>query len=100
MFLGIFERILLILVITLLERKPLFCEFFHFRDLYRLKLTGDFSRLIIFQYMMKLSFETMQTEPGRRKEQGWHAHPPGRATLCLLLLGASHPSSKSSRSFP
>ena len=32
--------------------------FYSFRDLYRLKLTGDFSRIIIFQNMTIQSFET------------------------------------------
>ena len=65
MFLGISLRIPLILVITLQDRKLLFCVFFRFRDLYGLKLTGDFSWIIIFQYMTKLSFEITQTESRR-----------------------------------
>ena len=77
MFLGIFQMIPLILVITLQDRKTLFCVFFSFRDLYGLKLIGDFSRNIIFQYMTKLGFETTQTEPGRRKGPRWLAHPLG-----------------------
>ena len=100
MILGISLGVPLILVITLQDRKTLFCVFFSFRDWYELKLTGDFSRIIIFQYMMKHSFETMQTESRRRKEQGWRAPPPGRATYTLLPFGASQPSSKSSRRFP
>ena len=100
MFLGIFQRIPLILVITLQDRKPLFCVFFRFRDLYGLKLTGDFSWIIIFQYMTKLSFEITQMKIRRRKEPGWCAPPPRRATYTLLPFGASQPSSKSSRRFP
>ena len=61
-----------ILVITLQDRKPLFCVFFSFRDLYGLKLTGDFSRINIFQYMTIRSIEMKQTESGGRKEQGHH----------------------------
>ena len=100
MFLGISLRIPLILVITLQDRKTLFCVSFRFRDRYGLKLTGDFTRIIIFQNMTIQSFEITQTESRRRKEPGWHAPPPGRATWCLLLFGASQPSSKSSRRFP
>ena len=62
MFLGILQRIPVILVITLQDRKILFCVFFSFRDLYGLKLTGDFSRIIIFQDMTIRSFETPQME--------------------------------------
>ena len=62
MFLRISLRIPLILVITLQDKKPLFCVFFSFRDLYGLKLTRDFSRIIIFQNMMIRSFEITQTE--------------------------------------
>ena len=86
MFLGISQRIPLILVITLQDRKTLFCVFFSFRDLYGLKLTGDFSRINIFQYMTKLSFEITQTESRRGKEYRWHAHPPGTPPM---LLGSS-----------
>ena len=82
------------------DRKTLFCVFSRFRDLYGLKLTGDFSRIIIFRNMTKLSFGITQTESRRRKEQGWRAPPPGRATTSLLPFGASQPSSKSSRRFP
>ena len=74
MFLGISLRVPLILVITLQDRKTLFCVFFSFRDLYGLKLTGDFLRINIFQYMTKLSFEITQTEPGGGKYTRWRAH--------------------------
>ena len=95
MFLEIFQRIPLILIITLQDRKkPVLCIFFRFRDLYGLKLTGDFSRIIIFQYMMKHNFEITHTESRRRKEHGWRAPPPGCATCTLLILGASQPSIK------
>ena len=100
MFLGIFQMIPLILVITLQDRKTLFCVFYCFRDLYGLKLTGDFSRIIIFQILMDLSFETTQTESGGRKEQGWRIHPPGHATCTLRLLEHHQPYIKSSRRFP
>ena len=99
-FLGIFQMIPLILVITMQDKKTMFCVFFSFRDLYGLKLTGDFSRIIIFQYMTKLSFGITETESRSRKEQGWHAPHPGRATCPLFPFGASQPSSKSSRRFP
>ena len=93
MFLGISLRIPLILVITLQDRKTLFCVFFHFRDLYGLKLTGDFSRIIIFQDMMIRSFETTQTESQRRKE-GARAPTPWGAPPMLFFASSlrSHPS--------
>ena len=100
MFLGISLRIPLILVITLQDRKTLFCAFFRFRDLYGLKLTGDFSRIIIFQNMTIRSFEITQTESRTEKGTRWHAPPPGRVTHALFPFGASQPSRKSSRRFP
>ena len=87
MFLGISLRIPLILVITLKDRKTFFCVFFRFRDLYGLKLTGDFSRIIIFQYMTKHSFEITQTELGRGKEDRWRAHPLGAPPMLLGTPG-------------
>ena len=39
------------------QENPVLC-IFCFRNLYGLKLTGDFSRIIIFQNMMIRSFET------------------------------------------
>ena len=86
MFLGISLRIPLILVITLQDRKTLFCVFFRFRDLYGLKLTGDFSRIIIFQNMTIRSFEITQTESRRGKGDRWRAHPLGAPPM---LLGSS-----------
>ena len=76
------------------QENPVLC-FFSSRDLYGLKLTGDFSRINIFQYMTKLSFETTQTDPRRGKEDRWCAHPPGRATHALGLLEPPQPSIKS-----
>ena len=61
--------------------------FFQFRDLYGLKLTGDFLWIIIFQYMKKLSFEITQTESRRRKEQGWHAPIPWARPVLFCLSG-------------
>ena len=87
MFLGIFQRIPLILVITLQDRKPLFCVFFSFRDLYGLKLTGDFSWIIIFQDMTIPSFEIMQMELGGGKEDRWRAHPLGVPPMLLAASG-------------
>ena len=87
MFLGIFQMIPLILVITLQDRKTLFCVFFSFRDLYGLKLTGDFSRIIIFQYMTKHSCEITQTETRRGKEDRWCAHPLGAPPMLLEPSG-------------
>jgi hypothetical protein len=47
MIYGDFLSIPLILVITLQNRKTLFCVFLRFRDLPRLKLTWDFSGINI-----------------------------------------------------
>jgi hypothetical protein len=47
MFYRDFPSILLILVITLQDRKTLFCVFLRFRDLPELKLTQDFWSVII-----------------------------------------------------
>ena len=74
--------------------------FYCFRDLYGLKLPGDFSRIIIFGNMTELSFGIMQTEPGGGKSLGGAPTPPGRATWCLGLLEHHQPSIKSSRRFP
>ena len=90
MFLGISLRVPFILVITLQDRKPLFCVFFSFRDLYGLKLTGDFSRIIIFQNMTVQSFEITQTESRRRKEDRWRAHHLGAPPM--LFSPSEHPS--------
>ena len=63
--------------------------FYCFRDLYGLKLTGDFSRINIFQNMRKLSFETTQTETRRGIGTRWRAHPldtPLGALASLSLL--------------
>ena len=90
MILGISLRIPLILVITLPDRKTMFCVFFHFRDLYGLKLTGDFLRIIIFQDMTIPSFETRQIESRRRKEDRWCAHPLGAPPM--LFSPSEHPS--------
>ena len=76
MILGISLRVPFILVLTLQGQKSPVFVFYCFRDLYGLKLTGDFLRIIIFRIMIKLSFEITQTEPGRGKEQGWRAHHP------------------------
>ena len=76
------------------DRKTLFCVFFSFRDLYGLKLTGDFSRIIIFQDMMIRSFETTQMESRRRKEEGSRAHPLGAPPM---LLGSSNLLSRPSK---
>ena len=89
MFLGISLGVPLILVITLQDRKTLFCVFYCFRDLYGLKLTGDFSSINILPNMMDLSFETTQTEPGGGIDHGWRAHslgaPPGALAYSSLF---------------
>ena len=81
MFLGISLGVPLILVITLRGQKTLLCVFFGFRDLYGLKLTGDFSRINIFQNMTIRDFGTKQKEPGRGISTRWRATmvfgPPG-----------------------
>jgi hypothetical protein len=48
MFYGDFPLNPLILVITLQDRKTLFCVFLSFRNLPELKLTQDFGVLIIY----------------------------------------------------
>ena len=97
---GDFPKDPLILVITLQDRKTLFCVFFRFRDLYGLKLTGDFSRINIFQNMTIRDFGSKQTEQGRGIGYRWRAHPPGRATHALGPLGPPQLSIQSSRRFP
>ena len=92
--LGDFPRSPLILVITQRGQKTLFCVFLRFRDLYGLKLTGDFSRINIFQNMTIRDFETKQTEPGGGISTRWRAHPLGAPLGGLGLLGPSRPPSK------
>ena len=75
------------------SKSPVFV-FYCFRDLYGLKLTGDFSRIIIFQNMTIRSFGITQTESRRRKEGGSRTLPPGHATTTLLLFEAYQPSTK------
>ena len=94
MILGISLGVPLILVITPRGQKTLYCVFFGFRDLYGLKLTGDFSRIIIFQNMTIRSFGIKQTEPGRGKEQGWRAHPLDAPPVLLATSGLPSSPSK------
>ena len=42
----------------------------------RSQIDRGFLRIIIFQILTKLSFETTQMEPGGGKYHGWRAHPP------------------------
>ena len=86
MILGISLRVPFILVLTLQGQKSPVFVFYCFRDLYELKLTGDFSSINILPIMMELSFETTQTEIRRGKEYRWCAHPLGAPPM---LLGAS-----------
>ena len=86
MILGISLGVPLILVITLQDRKTLFCVFFRFRDLFELKLTGDFSRINIFQNMTIRDFETKQKEPGGGYQPGGASTPLGAP---LVLLASS-----------
>ena len=65
------------------QENPVLCIFFRFRDLYGLKLTGDFSRINIFQNMTIRDFGTKQKEPGGGISTRWRAHPPGRATMVI-----------------
>ena len=87
MILGISLGVPLIFVITLRGQKTLFCVFFRFRDLYGLKLTGDFSRINIFQNMTIRDFETKQTEPGGGISTRWRAHPLGAPPMLLAASG-------------
>ena len=66
------------------------CVFFCFRDLYGLKLTGDFSRIIIFQNMTIRTFGITQTESRRRKDQGGAPHLLG--TPLVVFCSSEHPS--------
>ena len=98
MILGISLGVPLILVITLQGQKTLFCVFYCFRDLYGLKLTGDFSSINILPSMMDLSFETTQTETRSGKETRWRAHPLGAppmllATSCIISRPSKLPDS-------
>jgi hypothetical protein len=87
-----FSLIPFILVITLYDRKTLFCVFWHFRNLPELNLTWDLSGINI-----------LSREPSRAQEvnEGGHedqtsigsAGPsPDRATRCRLALGHPMPS--------
>ena len=89
MILGISLRVPFILVLTLQGQKSPVFVFYCFRDLYGLKLPGDFSRIIIFGNMTELSFGITQTEPGGGKDPGWRAHPLGAppmlfASSCII----------------
>ena len=57
--------------------------FYCFRDLYGLKLTGDFSSINILPIMMELSFKTTQMETRGGKEHRWRAHPLGAPPICF-----------------
>ena len=75
------------------QENPVLC-IFRFRDLYGLKLTWIFLRIIIFQNMTIQSFGIKQTGSGGGKEDRWRTHPPGRATYALGLLEPPQPSIK------
>jgi hypothetical protein len=62
---GDFPSIPLILVITLQDRKTLFCIFSRFKDLLELKLTWDFFRVLIFYHEKHLEIKKSQGGPRR-----------------------------------
>ena len=99
MFLGISLRVPLILVITLQDRKPLFCVFSRFRDLYGLKLIGDFSWIIIFRNMTNSALESRKRRHDEEKGTGGAPTPLGRATYAIFCLEPPQPSIKSSKRF-
>jgi hypothetical protein len=82
----------LILVITLHNRKPLFCVLLRFRNLPELKLTWDFLSVNIFS--REPSGEEEVNEMGSRCQtsKGGAGPRPDRATHARLGLGASMPS--------
>jgi hypothetical protein len=77
-FYGDFPSISIILVITLQDRKTLFCVFLSFRDLPWLKLTWDFWRVNILS--RETSEEVNETRPRGRTYTGGAGLLAGRAT--------------------
>jgi hypothetical protein len=63
MFYGDFPSIPLILVMTLQDRKTLFCLFLSFRDLPGLKLTQDFCSINILSREAPEEEEVNETRP-------------------------------------
>jgi hypothetical protein len=80
MFYRDFPSIPLILVITLQDRKTLFCVFLCFRDLRGLKLTQDFWSINILPREEPGGEEVNETKPRAHKRLGGTGPRPGCAT--------------------
>jgi hypothetical protein len=80
MIYGDFPSIPLILVITLQNRKTLFCIFLRFKDLPGLKLTCDFSGVNILPREAPGGEEVNETRPRGQTRPGGTGPGPGRAT--------------------
>jgi hypothetical protein len=86
MFYRDFSSILLILVITMQDRKTLFCVFLHFKDLPGLKLTWDFLGINILPREAPGGEEVNETRPRVQMSLGGAGPLPGRTTLSCLGL--------------
>jgi hypothetical protein len=84
-----------ILVITLQDRKTLFCVFFSFRDLYGLKLIGDFSWTNILRKGAPGALEPRETSHEAQKSTGGAGPGPGHTTWPLLAVEHRQPSIQS-----
>jgi hypothetical protein len=92
MIYGDFLLIPLILVITLHNRKTLFCVFLHFRNLPKLKLTWDFLGVNI---LPREAHRAQEVEEGGHEAHlsiGATGPSPGRATHARLSLRPLMPS--------
>jgi hypothetical protein len=78
----------LILVITLQNRKTLFCVFWHFRNLLELKLTWDFLGINILSREPSRAQEVNEVGHEGQTRLGGMGPRPGRATQARLSLKA------------
>jgi hypothetical protein len=92
MIYGDFTLISLILVITLQNRKTLFCVFLCFRDLSGLKLAWDFLGVHILPREAPGAQEVNEGGHEAQKRLGGMGPSPGRATLSRLMLKPLLPS--------
>jgi hypothetical protein len=77
----------LILVITLQNRKTLFCVFLRFKDIPRLKLTWDFLGVNIIPREALGAQQITEGGHEAQKRPGGAGPSPGCATLSRLWLG-------------
>jgi hypothetical protein len=91
MIYGDFPSNPLILVITLQNRKTMFCIFLRFRNLPKLKLTWDFSGINILSREPSWAQEFNEVGPEAQKSTG-AATKPGRTTHACLSVEALMPS--------